>query len=83
MIATQAGQQGGSTVLNIQVQKLVTLNIVGAPSTLPASNSTQTAQSGSTIPEFPSIAGIIFAVSIMSVLGLAVLSKRSFGTFRT
>ena len=80
LIATQAGQQGGSTVLNIQVQKLVTLHIVGAPSTPPTGISS--AQSGSTVPEFPSIAGIIFAVSIMSVLGLAVLSKRGFGNFK-
>ena len=80
MIATQAGQQGGSTVLNIQVQKLVTLNIVGAPTTPPAS--TPSTQSEAMVPEFPSVAGIIFAVSIMSVLGLAVLSKRGFGTFK-
>ncbi len=53
--ATQQGEQGGPTVLNIQVQKIVTMDI-------------STSQSNSAVPEFPSVAGIIFAIAILSVI---------------
>lgn len=76
LIATQAGQQGGPTVLNIQVLKLVTVNIIGAPSAAPATSTTTPSQPGSVVPEFPSVAAIILLVSIMLVLGVATVSKQ-------
>lgn len=76
MIATQAGQQGGPTVLNIQVQKLVTLNIIGAPSAAPSTSTPTPSQPGSVVPEFPSVAAIILLVSIILVLSVTKISKR-------
>jgi hypothetical protein len=80
MIATQAGQQGGPTVLNIQVQKLVTVNIVGAPSAPPATSTASPSEA--VVPEFPSVATIIFVISTMLILGVAVLSKQRLGLYK-
>jgi predicted secreted protein with PEFG-CTERM motif len=89
MFATQAGQQGGMTVINTQVGKVVTLNITAAPAPQPQtpapitqpSTSTPSAQPQATTPEFPSIAGVIFAVATMSAIILMV-SKRSHNLFK-
>ena len=80
MIATQAGEQGGPTVLNIQVQKLVTVNIIGAPTTAPVTSTPS--PSGAVVPEFPSVGSIIFVLSVMLVLGIAALSRQRLGHYK-
>ncbi len=79
LFATQAGKQGGPTVLNIAVQKLVTLNITGAQNAQPQMP-IPIAQPKGAVPEFPSITGVTLVVA-MSVV-FVVFSKRNHGLFK-
>jgi hypothetical protein len=57
LFATQAGQEGGPTILNLQVLKIVTLNIN-------ASQNIQFTAQNKTVPEF-SFATLILLISII------------------
>jgi len=63
LFATQAGQQGGPTILNVQVMKIVTLDINGTQKT------PSHIQIGSSVPEFPfAIPILVLAITSLIVI---------------
>jgi predicted secreted protein with PEFG-CTERM motif len=57
------------------VQTLQIANTVGAPSSSPTA--TQNPTSDATVPEFPTIASLILAVSIFTITGFTMISRKS------
>lgn len=86
LYATQAGAQGGPTIINIQMAKMVTLAIAPNPNpqiaaqaitnNTAAQQTTNTEPSnaaGSTVPEFGPLSAIILTISVVAVI---ILSAR-------
>ena len=61
LTATEPGKTGGPTIINVQVIKIVTINI-----------------QPSVVPEFGSLVGITFAISIIVTVFIIQIKNRSF-----
>ncbi|MDE1840384.1 MAG: hypothetical protein KGI09_00730 [Thaumarchaeota archaeon] len=65
LFATQAGQSGGPTILNVQVMKIVTLNINETQ------NTPTTSHAAGAVPEFP----FAIPVLIIAIMSLIVIHR--------
>lgn len=72
LFATQEGHAGGQTILNVQVMKIVTLNINGT-------QNIQTApKQSSTVPEFP----FAIPILIIAITSFIVIYRLKFHNIR-
>ncbi|GEM_PF-4283945 len=72
--ATEFGEKGGATIMNIQMEKVLTIRIGNPPEAI-APTQQQASAANKTIPEFGPMAAIVLAASVISIIALSMSGR--------